>query len=92
LVAVNVAVLEYVAQLDVEVELVTCTEAVAPAAMLPRVHPKVWLPTDPVIEQLPGPVYAGLIVQLILLPPGRGSAKLTLVAVPAPKPLPSAML
>jgi hypothetical protein len=84
LVALRIAVLEYVAQVDVEVELVTCTDEVAPAAMLPRLHPNVWLPADPVIEQVPGPVYAGLMLQLTPVPAGRGSLIETAVAALVP--------
>ena len=51
-----VAVFEYAAQLEVEVALVTCTEAEAPAARTPMLQPNVWLPTAPATEHVPGPL------------------------------------
>jgi hypothetical protein len=45
-------VLAYAAQLDVDVVLVTCTDAVAPDARLPKLQLSVPL----VIEQVPGPL------------------------------------
>ena len=52
LAAFRVAVLAYVAQLDVEVALNTCTEAVAPDARFPKLQLSVWL----AMEQVPGPL------------------------------------
>src|SRR4051794_31327614 len=39
----------------------------------------------PVIEQVPGPAYAGLIDQSIPVPPGSGSLSVTALAVPGPE-------
>ena len=38
------------------VALVTCTDAVAPGAMSPKLQVSVWLPAVPVIVHVPGPV------------------------------------
>jgi hypothetical protein len=78
--ALSVAVLAYCAQLDAEVALVTCTEAVVLAARLPKLQFKVPL----AMEQVPGPLYAGLMLQPIPVPLGSGSLKLAEVAAPAP--------
>jgi hypothetical protein len=59
------------------VALETCTEAVAPEVRLPKLQLNVW----PDTEQLPGPVYAGLIAQLIPVPDGRVSLRVAAVAV-----------
>src|SRR5450432_2620707 len=56
---------------------------VALAATFPNEQAKVWLPMAPVMEQLPGPVYAGLIDQLTLVPAGSKSLNEALLAVPA---------
>jgi hypothetical protein len=80
LVALNVALLAYKPQLDVEVPLVTCTVAVAPAARFPKLQLRAW----PAIEQVPGPRYAGLILQLMPVPDGNVSLSIAAVAVPEP--------
>jgi predicted ATPase len=80
LLALKVAVLAYAAQLDADVALVTCTCAVAPDARLPKLQVSVPL----AIEQLPGLVYAGLMLQLIPVPVGKVSLSVAAVAVPAP--------
>ena len=80
LLALSVAVLEYAAQLEAEVALITCTDAVAPDARSPKLQLNVWL----AMEQAPGPVYAGLILQPMPVPDGKGSLSVADVAVPAP--------
>jgi hypothetical protein len=80
LLALNVAVLAYAAQLDADVALVTCTDAVAPGARLPKLQ----LSVPPAIEQVPGPLYVGLMLQLIPVPDGRGSLSVATVAGPVP--------
>ena len=50
--ALAVALLAYTAQLDPPVPLVTCTEAVAPPARLPKLQLNVWLAR----EHVPGPL------------------------------------
>jgi hypothetical protein len=62
------------------VALVTCTLAVALAARFPKLQLMVW----PAIEQVPGPLYAGLMLQPIPVPDGRVSLKAAAVAVPLP--------
>ena len=86
LVADTVAVFVYTAQLDVEVLAVMCTDAAAPAPILPKEQPSVWLPVAPAMEQVPGPLYPGPMLQLT--PAGRGSFNVTAVAVPVPAALP----
>jgi hypothetical protein len=80
LLALNVAVFEYAAQLDADVALVTCTVAVAPDVRFPKAQLSVPL----AIEHEPGPLYAGLMLQLIPVPVGNGSVSVAAVAVPAP--------
>ena len=80
LLALRVAVLAYAAQLDAEVVLVTCTDAVAPDARFPKLQLNVW----PAMEQPPGPLYAGLMLQLIPVPAGNVSLRVAAVAVPEP--------
>jgi len=65
---------------------VTCTVALAPAARLPSEQLSVWV-GDPVIEHVPGPLYAGLIDQLTPVPPGNGSPTDTPAAVAVPAAL-----
>jgi hypothetical protein len=64
----------------VEVELATCTVAVAFDARGPKLHVIVWL----VMEQVPRPLYAGLMLQLMPVPAGSGSLSVAEVAVPVP--------
>ena len=78
--ALAVALLAYAAQLDADVLLVTCTVAAAPEARFPKLQLSVWL----AIEHVPGPLYAGLMLQLTPGPAGNGSLKAAEVAVPAP--------
>ena len=79
--ALAVAVFAYVAQLPVDVaNTATCTDAPAP---VPR-FPKLQLSVPPDSVQLPGPLYAGLMLQPIPDPEGNGSLNVTDVAVPAP--------
>jgi hypothetical protein len=55
--AETVAVLLSVVQVAlVVVELVRCTDAVAPGAMSPKLQLSTWLPTVPAMLQVPGPV------------------------------------
>jgi len=79
LLALRVAVLAYAAQLDAEVALVTWTVAVVPVPRFPKLQFSVPL----AIEQVPGPLYAGLMLQLTPVPDGRGSLSAAEVAVPA---------
>jgi hypothetical protein len=79
--ALSVAVFAYAAQLAVEVALVTCTDAVALAARFPKLQVRVW----PAIAQVPGPLYAGLILQLTPVPDGSVSLNAAEVAVPDPE-------
>ena len=80
MVALSVAVLVYAAQLDVEVALVTCTLAVAADARFPKLQLNVWL----AMEQVPGPVYAVLMLQVTPVPVGNVSFRVAAVAVPEP--------
>ena len=80
LVALRVAVLAYAAQFDVEVPLATCTVAVAPDDRFPKLQLNVWL----AMEQVPGPVYAGLMLQVTPVPVGNVSFRVAAVAVPEP--------
>jgi len=84
----TVAELEKNPQLDEVVPLVMCTDAEAPAARLPKLQPSFCPPAAPVIEHVPDPLYAGLTLQLILVPAGSGSSRATPVAVPVPTVLP----
>jgi len=78
--ALSVAVFAYAAQLDAEVALVTWTVAVAPAARFPKLQLRAW----PAMEQVPGPLYAALMLQLMPVPDGRVSLSVADVAVPVP--------
>jgi hypothetical protein len=80
LLALAVAVLAYTPQLPAVVVLVTCTEADPPDPKLPKLQLRVPL----AIEQLPGPLYPGLIVQLIPVPAGSGSLSAAADALPVP--------
>jgi hypothetical protein len=80
LLALSVAVLEYAAQLEAEVALITCTDAVAPDARSPKLQLNVWLAT----EHVPGPLYAVPMLQPMPVPVGSGSLSDTDKAVPAP--------
>ena len=77
----SIAVLGYAAQLDAPAPLLTCSDAETPAARLPKLQARIWLPTAPMMEHVPGPGYAGLMLQLMPVPAGSGSFKVTLVAV-----------
>src|SRR5438045_3625125 len=61
-----------------------CTETESPGAMSPNAQANVWLATLPVIEQVPGPAYAGSMLQSTPLPEGSGSSSMTALAVPVP--------
>ena len=63
-----------------DVALITCTDGVAPDARLPKLQLSVPL----AIEHVPGPLYAGLMLQLIPVPAGNASLSVAEVAVPAP--------
>src|SRR5262245_66202829 len=52
--------------------------------MSPKLQSSVWLGAAPVMLQVPGPAYAGLIDQLTPVPPGSGSDRVTALAVPVP--------
>jgi hypothetical protein len=84
LVADAVAVFEYAAQLEAEVALVTCTSATPPPVRSPKLQANVWLPTAPVIAQVPSPAYVGLMLQLIPVPLGSGSFRAAAVTAPVP--------
>ena len=78
LLAVTVAVLAYAAQLDADVALLTCTVTEAPAIRLPKLQ----LKTRLAMAHVPGPLYAGPMLQLTPGPAGSGSFSVTAVAVP----------
>jgi hypothetical protein len=78
--AASVAVLANAAQFEADVALVTCTVAVAPDARFPKLQLKLWL----VIEHVPGPLYAGLMLQAMPVPVGSGSLSDTDKADAAP--------
>jgi hypothetical protein len=78
--ALTVALLAYAAQLVADVPLATCTLAAAPAARFPKLQVSVWL----AIEHVPGPLYAGLMLQPIPVPVGNESLRVAAVAVPVP--------
>jgi hypothetical protein len=80
LLALNVAVLAYVAQLGADVALVTCTDTVPVGAKLPKLQLSVPL----VIAHVPCPPYVGLMLQLIPAPVGNVSLSVADVAVPDP--------
>ena len=80
LLALTVAVFEYAAQLDADVPLVTRTVAVPPGARFPNAQLRVPLE----IEHVPGPLYAGLMLQPIPVPAGNASDSVAAVAVPGP--------
>jgi hypothetical protein len=67
------------------VALCTCTVALAPGARSKKLQLKVWGGRGGTIVQLPGPAYAGLILQTN--PRGSGSTSFTLNAVPVPAAL-----
>jgi hypothetical protein len=71
-VPVNVAVLAYGPQLDDVVELVTCRDADAPVVSVPKLQLNAW----PLRVQLTGPLYVGLMPQLIPVPEGNVSLRL----------------
>ena len=83
-VAEAVAWFGYAPQLAFTVALETCTKALAEAAMSPNEQLSVCDGADPLIEQEPGPLYAGLIDKLTPVPQGSGSLNVTPVAVPGP--------
>jgi hypothetical protein len=60
--------------------LLTCTVAVAPAARLPKLQLSVPL----AIEQVPGPLYAGVMLQPMPVPAGSGSLRVTREAAAVP--------
>src|SRR5271169_4275434 len=60
------------------------TDAFPPDSKLPNAQVSTWLPIAPAIEQVPGPLYAGLIVQLISVPLGSGSLSPTPFTEPGP--------
>jgi hypothetical protein len=64
--------------------LVTLTLALLPDARFPKEQPRTWLPTEPVMEHVPGPLYAGLIDQFTPEPFGNGSFSATLSSIPGP--------
>jgi len=80
LLAVAVAVFGYTPQLEAVVALAICTEAVPPDDRLPKLQLKLPL----AIAQLPGPVYAGLMLQLSPGPAGSTSLTATKDAGPVP--------
>jgi hypothetical protein len=67
-----------VEQVERDVGAATWTVALEFAARLPKLQLSVW----PEIEQVPGPVYAGLMLQL--RPEGNVSLRVAEVAAPAP--------
>src|SRR5437667_384577 len=80
-----VAVLTNVPDVCAVVWLRTCTLTEAPEPRLPTAQFSVCCAgAVPLIEQVPGPAYAGLIDQLRPVPRGRGSEMVTPVAVPGP--------
>jgi hypothetical protein len=80
LLALAVAVFAYGPQLAAPVALLTCTDALALDARFPKLQLSVPLE----MEQVPGPPYAGLMLQLTPVPVGSGSLSVAEVAVPAP--------
>src|ERR1019366_7512132 len=64
--------------------LTRCKAALLPDARLPNAQVSTWLPTAPAIEHVPGPLYTGLIDQLMPDPAGSGSFNVTLFSVPEP--------
>jgi len=80
-VAVSEAVLLYVPQLPALVALVTCIDAVPPGGRSPRLQVRVPL----AIQHVPGPLYAGLMLQLIPGPVGRTSLRAADTAVRGPE-------
>jgi hypothetical protein len=67
-----------VPQVEDEVVPLTCTVALELPARLPKLQLSVW----PEMEHVPGPLYAGLMLQFG--PVGRVSLRVAEVAVPAP--------
>ena len=78
--ALTVAIFVYAAQLCDDVPLVTCTVAVPPGVRFPNAQLSVPLE----IEHVPGPLYAGLMLQPIPVPAGNTSDSVAAVAVPGP--------
>ena len=76
----TVPVTLYTPQLEVVVPLTIRTDDPAPAASTPKSHPSVWLPTAPVMAQVPGPPNAGLMPQLTPVPAGSGALKVVALA------------
>lgn len=82
--AETLAVFGYVPQLANAVALVTCTETCWLPARSPKLQTSVCEPGAPLIEQVPGPEYVGLIDQSTPLPEGNGSFKTVDFADPDP--------
>ena len=80
LLALADAVFAYAAQLCDDVPLITRTVAAPPDVRFPNAHVSVPL----VIEHVPGPLYAGLMLQPIPVPAGNASDSVAAVAVPGP--------
>src|SRR5262245_54732538 len=76
-VALAVAVFGYALQLSNVVVLDTCTEAVAVVARLPNVQFRT-------LAAIPPAAISGLSTQLMPVPVGSGSTRVTPVAIPAP--------
>src|ERR1700741_1605347 len=53
------------------------------ALMVPNAQLRIWLPTAPEIAHVPGPVYAGLMVQFTFVPAGNASVNVAPVPGPA---------
>src|ERR1700741_4191467 len=53
------------------------------ALTVPNAQLRTWLPTAPEIAHVPGPVYAGVIVQFTFVPDGKTSVKVAPVTGPA---------
>jgi hypothetical protein len=71
--------------LEGSVAELTWTVALAPGARLPYAQASVCDGAEPVIEHVPGPLYAGLTDQDTPVPPGNGSSSDAPVAVPVPE-------
>ena len=84
LLAERVAVFGYVPALEASVAELTWTVALAPGERLPKAQESVCDGTEPLIEHVPGPLYAGLIDHDTPVPPGSGSSSDTAVAVAVP--------
>src|SRR5439155_12320716 len=68
-----------------EVVALTCTLADAPLAMSPKEQARTCESTTPLIAHVPGPAYAGKMLQVT--PAGSGSSRVTFFAVPVPAAL-----